>query len=99
MTNREPVEDGRIESWLIARRAKKIRSIRDPEFSIRQSWHEFRNELLTFFANGQEITEEVWQEADEFWREGVRQYLGFMPAKKAENQFVTEYLQNKILGG
>jgi hypothetical protein len=99
MSNGEPEPHGRLESWIIARRAKKIRSIRDPEFEIRQSWNEFRNELLARFANSGPVTEQVWQEADEFWRDSVREYLGLMPTKKAENQLVAEYLQNNILGG
>lgn len=99
MTDAEPKGYGRLASWIIARRARKIRSIRDPEFDIRQSWNQFRDELLTYFANGGPITEEVWQEADGFWRKGVKEYLRYMSTKKAENLFVTEWLENKILGG
>jgi hypothetical protein len=84
-------------SWVIKRRAKKIRNIRDNEFEQRESWCEFRQKLLEYLADDGPITEEVWQEAEDFWRAGVEDLVSRMPTEKAENVFVAEQLSNGFL--
>lgn len=97
MTDPDSDEYGRLARLIIARRVKRIRSIRDTEFDKRASWNTFREKLLERLAAGRPITEEVWQAADDFWHEGVAEYVSLMPTAKAENVFIAEQLSNGLL--
>lgn len=97
MSDADSDEYGWLASRVIERRAKKIRSIRDKQFDELESWNKFREKLLERLAAGGPITEEVWQAANDFWREGVKEYVSLMGTKKAENLFVAEQLSNGLL--
>jgi hypothetical protein len=97
MNDADSDEHGWLESRIIERRVKRIRSIRDKQFDDLESWNTFRRKLLECLAAGGPITEEIWQAANDFWREGVKEYVSLMPTKKAENVFVAEQLSNGLL--
>jgi hypothetical protein len=97
MPDADSDEYGWFQSRIIERRVKRICSIRDKQFDELESWYTFRKKLLERFAAGGPITEEVWEAANDFWRDGVKEYVSLMPTKKAENEFVAEQLSNGLL--